>query len=158
MQALAVSLDDSDPELAQAIRSPKRSGAEDARARRVFWERVVYRPEPFEIPEELRSMVETSLSASTVLGRDNPTVLVRVDLDDDGESEFVLIADLNARTRRGYLFYRDGEVWRSRFLWSGHSGEQESATAVDILRDSIGTADPRFRDLTIGELIFRVGP
>lgn len=158
MQELAESLENSDPELAQAIRNPNRSGAESARASRVFWERVVYRPEPFEVPEKLRSTVETSLGPSTILDRGNPTVLLRVDLDDDSESEFVLIADINTGYKKGYVFYRDGEEWRRKILSWGHSRSQESATPFDLRRDPIGTADPRFRDLTIGELIFRVDP
>ena len=159
LQALAESLEDSDPELAHAIRNPTRFGDDTARASRVFWERVVYRPEPFEVPEELRSVVETSLSSLIIFqDRRNVIVFVRADLDDDGETEFVVISDINAEFRRGRVFYRDGEEWREGSLWERKPGPEQPAAQSDLRRDPIGTAEPRFRDLTIGELTFAVNP
>ena len=142
----------------QAIRNPKRSGGETARASRVFWERVVYRPEPFEVPEALRSLVETSLWASTILDWDNVIVLVRVDLNDDGDTEYVVIADYGEGYRTGNVFYRDGEEWRSGSLRARGSEPGQSTAEPDLRTDPIRMADPPFRDLTIGELTFGVTP
>ena len=156
MQALARSLEESDPELARAIRKPKRSGAEEARARRDFWERVVYRPEPFDVPEGLRAAVESHWWVSTIRGRGTSAAFVRVDLNDDGESEYVLIEDVGRKSRSGYMFHWDGQEWRTAFLRERKSEPGQPAATFDIRLDPIGTAEPRFRDLTIGEVTFAV--
>ena len=158
LETLAQSLEDSDPELAQSIRNPKRFGDETARASRVFWERVVYRPEPFEVPEALRPMVETSIWASTILDSGYVIVLVRVDLNDDGDTEYVVIADDGEGYRTGNVFYRDGEEWRSGSLRARGPEPGQSAAEPDLRTDPIGTADSPFPDLTIGELTFGVNP
>lgn len=158
MQALAESLDDSDPELAQTIRDPTRLQGEDAHAGRVFWERVVYRPEPFEVPAELRSLAETSVWAPTILDGRNVIVLVRVDLNDDGDTEYVVIAEDETGYRSGRVLYRDAEAWRRGSLTTRKSGPEQPEEASDLRSDPIGTADPPFRDLTIGELTFGVNP
>ena len=85
-------------------------------------------------------------------------MLLRADLDDDSEAEYVLILSRIVDYMSGYPFHRDGEEWRRRRLSTSHPGQRESAAASDLLRDPIGTADPRFRDLTIGERVFRVTP
>ena len=158
MQALVEELEESDPELAQEIRSPTRSRDAAARASRVFWERVAYRPEPFEVPEELRSMVANSIAPTSVLDDSNVIALVRVDLNDDGETEYVTITDVTAGYMPGSVFYRDGEQWKRGDLTARESDSEASSVDADLRLDPIGTAEPPFRDLTIGGLTFAVNP
>ena len=158
MRALVEELEASDPELAQEIRSPTQSWNAAARASRVFWERVVYRPEPFEVPEELRTMLQVSLPPTSVLDDSNVIALVRVDLDDDIENEYVTITDVNAGYKLGRVFYRDGEQWKIGSLTARETDLQASAVEVDFRFDPIATAPPPFRDLTIGGSTFAVNP
>ena len=85
MQAMLVEVEDSDPRLAGLIREPRPSRTPVADAADL-WERLVYRPEPFDVPEDLRPFIESSYAASY----DN-LVLVAADLNQDQTLEYVLI-------------------------------------------------------------------
>ena len=68
------------------------------------------------------------------------------------------VPDVNAGYQQGGVFYRDGGQWKSVELWVRTSDSEASSDGVDMRLDPIGTAEPPFRDLTIGELTFGVVP
>ena len=101
MQALAKEYEESDPELAELIRSGTRIGRGDR-----IWESITLRPEPFEIPEDLREMIEGEWYP-----RDSATkVLIQIDMDVDSEPEYVLLAG-DTHLGRGIMFRRHGDRW-----------------------------------------------
>ena len=103
-------------------------------------------------------MVELSMPSELVLDRGRVFALVRVHLNDDGETEYVTLPDVNARYEKGEVFYRDGEQRKRVDLWVRTSDSEASSDDVDMRLDPIGTTEPPFRDMTIGGLTFGVVP
>ena len=137
--------EESNPALAEYIRNPVPSWSDKR-----DWERIALRPEPFEIPPGLRA----------AMGRSHPhhinATLVRMDLNDDGQPEYVLL--FGAEDHRqiwGELYYREGTAeWRSTPVSSGHLSE--GVDPVELLRNGdIRTVPAAFADLKIGEVVLR---
>ena len=82
LEALAEEYEASDPELTALIR-PVPPGAPGER----IWESVTLRPEPFDVPEGLRAIAESEWYA----GDRSTVVLIRIDMDGDGEAEYALL-------------------------------------------------------------------
>ena len=108
MEATLVEVEADDPRLAELIRNPRMAmppefagavaGAGGAGATAAsFRERLVLRPEPFEIPAGLEPHLDEFLGQPRFFrtGGDDPNlapVLIAVDLDRDGTREYVLVA------------------------------------------------------------------
>ena len=170
MQALIAEFESSDPELAQRIREAAPPAPSRARTG-VAWERVVYRPEPFEAPAGVREAIERFFSeprpgAWRPEGAEVHGVppdpggsigdpgLARVDLNGDGEPEYVLILAYPDPDRVfGLCVYRDGGGWSSLPL-ALRKPLPEGADLARILREGdLEAVAPAFRDLRIGELV-----
>ena len=127
MEAMKADIGDTDPELVAAITNPSRQlntlSANDIDA---VWDRVIYRPEPFTVPPELRRLVQANFGINN--GAD--TVLVRTDLDEDGSNEYALLL-LSSRTSatlmNAQLFYRDDDGWKSAYLYHSYRGGETFA-------------------------------
>lgn len=148
LEALAEEYETSDPELTALIR-PVPPGKPGER----IWEFVTLRPEPFEVPEGLRAIAEREWNA----GGGSTIVLIRIDMDGDGEAEYVV---LNAETDSDYvwgtLFRQAGEEWvRFRLDASGGDGSDVDAT---LRHGAIGASEPALPDLRVGGLVFRPEP
>ena len=118
-----------------------------------IWESVTLRPEPFDVPEGLRTIAENEWYTD----EGTTIVLIRIDMDGDGEAEYAM---LNAEAGRDYtwgtLFRQAGEEW-VRFSLDA-SGEAESDVEATLRHGVIGTAEPALPDLRVGELVFRPEP
>lgn len=126
---------DSDPELLALIERPARV-AGLRRTPAELWEVIAYRPAPFEVPQPLREQIE-----ELYVYRDESPVLIRVDLDDDGQFEYVL-------TRGGYganLFYLSDGEWRL----AGMQHSYEAGASPDFETGEIRIVAPRFKDIEI---------
>ena len=170
MQAFIDAYEHTDPALAQLVREPvpPASTADDP------WKRVVYRPERFEVPAGVRAVVSRFFAdphsrdfmpegsgvhyvlphVSSPHGDYHDPVLVRVDMNGDGEPEYVLIAgDRERDYAAGLCIYRDGGGWSS-FVLAMREPLPEEADLAQILRNgAITTTAPAFRDLRIGTLV-----
>ena len=148
LEALAEEHETSDPELTALIR-PLPPGAPGER----IWESVTLRPEPFHVPEGLRAIAESEWYA----GDRTTVVLIRIDMDGDGEAEYAL---LNAEAGRDYawgtLFRQAGEEW-VRFGLDASAPPALDVNAA-LRQGAIGTVEPTLPDLQVGELVFRPEP
>ena len=116
-QELLEQFGNSDPELAELIRSPLPPWARPALVERSdIWERMVYRPAAFEVPEGVRREID-ALSAplpgfSSAPIEPAEPVLIEVDLNDDGVVEYVFVSQpFLARA-----FQRRGDEWQALAL------------------------------------------
>ena len=146
LKALIEEYETTDPELADLIRQ----GPGGPPSERI-WAFVTLRPEPFEVPDDLRVMAEREWprDAGTTM------VLIRTDMDADGVPEYALLNahGSDASYAWGTLYQQAGDEWMRHRLdartWSG-------LDVAETLRDgAIGTVEPALPDLKVGELVFR---
>ena len=146
----------SDPELVQIIRDPVVQTSEvDEVHFREMWERVVYRPEPFELPTGLRAAIRRT-------GPNWPMhfeslVLIRIDLNADGEPDYVLLGAMGGLSYvTGWCFYRSADTWNAVDLRWQHQRTLEGMKMAWMLHNGeVGSVVPAFQDLNVGELKFR---
>ncbi len=116
-QELLEQYGESDPELAELIRNAEPPWIRAARVEdRDIWDEMVYRPAPFEVPDDLRATIDAfSLPRALVTRTGNiPTnpVLIEVDLSDDGVMEYVLVFN----EFQAWAFQRRDDAWRALAL------------------------------------------
>lgn len=168
MQALIEENEDKDPELVRVIEDASSFKAPPAR-NAMLWERIVRRPEPFEVPPGVRSAIEDYYAdpytdepafdrPGVFYPRPHPSeygvpILLRADLNADGAAEYVfLAADPNDNWVFAFCIYREGGQWRRQPMMLRHA-IQDGADLAKILREGeISSAAPKFEDLRIGEL------
>ena len=185
MESLVDQFEESDPELVALIRNPLPPWFQaEFGERGDIWERMIYRPASFEVPEGVRREID-ALNGSTrriSRGTDEAAVpvLIEVDLDEDGVMEYVFVSQpLFSRA-----FQRRDDAWqalRVQFvgapspaigIWAvgtvgaiGPGGfpangpfdiSDPDALRTNLTEGSIETLDPEFKDLRIGELTLRI--
>ena len=145
-QALLEEIGESDERLAQLIREPQPQRTPITNAEEL-WERVVYRPEPFEVPEDLRPFIESSYAAPY----DN-LVLVAVDLNQDQALEYVLIGSTGFGVLWAEAFYRQEEEWLSLNVRRTVSEPSGNDLEQSLQSGEIEAVPPEFQDLLIGDV------
>lgn len=162
MQALIAENEAEDPQLAEIIEQASRDEALSAPAA-VPWQRMAYRPAPFELPPAVRSSLESRFAEGVDDGllsffHYGDPVLLRLDLNRDGAPEYVyLSSDPSDDYLFGLCLYQDGEDWRSLPMVLGQPIPKNADLAHILKNAEIGVADRTFQDLQIGELRLRVG-
>lgn len=151
-QALLAEAGDSDERLAELIRDPRPQRTPLADALDV-WERVVYRPAPFDVPEDLRPFVESSYAAIY----DN-VMLVEVDLNRDEAPEYVVIGSTDYALLRAEGFYRQDGDWVSLNMIGNGPASPDTDFGPSLQSGAIETIPPEFQDLRIGDVEFSVVP
>ena len=151
-QALLEEVEESDSRLAELIREPRPprtpvAGAED------LWERLAYRPEPFDVPEDLRPFIESSYAAHY----DN-LMLVAVDLNQDQALEYVLIGTTEFDVLWAEGFYRQDDEWLSLNVRRDVSGASDAEIETSLQSGEIEAVPPQFQDLRIGDAEFSFMP
>lgn len=151
-----------DPELLAQIRNPTPPALPASRlSAELDWNRVHFRPEAFEVPPEVRERVETRWAFEGASER----VLLRIDLDEDGEPEYVFIASRDGHVMPSVYFFRDDGVWREGSMVPADTilsplavgpGPAPEVIPRDVDRTlaegEIALQRPRFGELRIGEL------
>ena len=145
MAAMKAKIGDSDPALVARIENP--FTASDTAAP---WERMIYRPERFDVPAELGRLIELSPPGPGGMDR----VLVRVDADGDGAYEYLLLALGDERIAAARFFHRNDEGWQSSDLVRArrHADDDERER---ILNGEITLTAPRYRYVDIGGIELR---
>ena len=145
-----------------------------------FWEEIHYRPEKFELPTAVVSIIEQpgfggSFSIG-VSGRGAESVLVKIDLDSDGEQEYVLIhlynrGDGKQEIARSNYYYRDKGKWQTGSLSYSTANQgittifganrminqrrrPDFDTGAAIKSGDIELAQPRFDNFSLGGVVF----
>ena len=144
--------EDSDERLAALIRDPRPQRTPLADALDV-WERVVYRPAPFDVPENLRPFVESSYAAIY----DN-VMLVEVDLNRDETPEYVVIGSTDYALLRAEGFYRQDGDWVSLNMIGNGPATPDTDFAPSLQSGAIETIPPEFQTLRIGDVEFSPVP
>ena len=148
MEAMLDEVEESDPRLAELIREPRPSRSPVANAADL-WERMAYRPEPFDVPDDLRPFIESSYAAPY----DN-LVLVAVDLDRDRALEYVLVGTTEFDVLWAEGFYRQDGEWQSLSVRRNVSGSSGIDAEQSLESGAIEAIPPQFQDLRIGEVEF----
>lgn len=152
-QALLAEIGDSDSRLAELIRDPRPQRAPLTDALDV-WERVAYRPAPFDVPEDLRPFIESSFAAT----HEN-VMLLEVDLNQDESPEYVVIGSAENRVLLAEGFYRQGGEWLSLNMpISGRPDAPGTDIESSLQSGTIEAVSPEFRHLRIGDVEFNVYP
>ena len=144
--------EDSDVRLAALIRDPRPQRTPLADALDV-WERVVYRPAPFDVPEDLRPFVESSYAAIY----DN-VMLVEVDLNRDEAPEYVVIGSTDYALLRAEGFYRQDGDWVSLNMIGNGPATPDTDFGPSLQSGAIETIPPEFQTLRIGDVEFSAVP
>ena len=145
-QALLAEAEDSDERLAELILDPRPQRVPLADALEV-WERAVYRPARFDVPEDLRPFVESSFAATY------PSVtLVEVDLNRDETPEYVVIGSTDQAVLHAEGFYRQGEDWLSLNMIRNRPGSPDADLEPSLQSGAIEAVAPQFQTLRIGDV------
>ena len=148
MQALAQSINDSDPDRASRLRILIGDEDEPSGWTERQWQQIVLRPERFEIPPGL----EEALMGRS---RELPDVLFRVDLGDDQVAEYVSVHfDSRSQGFSADCWQLQGKAWR-------HCGKTSLRfDSPDGLFEEIAEADfeavtpvSAYKNLRVGELV-----
>ena len=145
-QALLDEIGESDERLEELIREPQPQRTPITNAEEL-WERVVYRPEPFEVPEDLRPYIESSYAAPY-----DSLVLVAVDLNQDQALEYVLIGSTGFGVLWAEAFYRQEEEWLSLNVRRTVSEPSGNDLEQSLQSGEIEAVPPEFQDLLIGDV------
>lgn len=145
-QALLDEIGESDERLAELIREPQPQRVPITNTEEL-WERLVYRPEPFDVPEDLRPFIESSYAAPY----DN-LVLVAVNLNQDQALEYVLIGSTEFNVLRAEGFYRQDEEWLSLNVRRTVAESSGDEIEQSLQSGEIEAVPPEFQDLLIGDL------
>ena len=120
-------------------------GLSDDEVRARFWRELTYRPEPFAVSPGLRAEIERA-----TYDPETQSVLVRIDLNGDGQDEYVLIRQNGANVWASWYRHVLGEWLGEAVLVSMPAGSVNLQSAPIELRES------EFSDLRIGEALLEL--
>jgi hypothetical protein len=153
MEKIKADIGDSDPELLQSATSPTRyaQGIALVNAPK-FWEELDYRPQAFDVPGRLRAMIEQVARQPHQAGVS--AVLFQIDLDEDGQHEYLLVSPNKYGLGVSQFYYLDGDAWRSSYL------QMAGATGIDDVAErlkngEIKVVEPRFNNVDVGGIELR---
>ena len=153
MEKIKDDIGDSDPELLQLVTSPARQarGVPLGDASK-FWNELEYRPTAFDVPESLRTMIDQLGRQPHQAGVD--AILFQLDLDEDGQNEYLLVATRQYGISISQLYYLDGTRWRSSYLQMAGANGIDDVTER-LKNGEIKLVEPRFKDVNIGGIELR---
>jgi Domain of unknown function (DUF4153) len=149
MEEMKQEIGDSDAELLELINNPvnrwyarRMEGAED------MWAEMLYRPEPFDVPESLRSFINNQHRA----GNGGEAVMFEADLNADGQNEYLLFQLQEYGIANSQFYYLTNDGWKDGIL--NYPGWRYGGAEVHemIKNGDIAIADPVFKDLKIGDV------
>lgn len=160
MERMKTELGESDPDLLAAIENPMpRFAAMPGLDPDEIWQGMHYRPEPFEVPADLRRLIEMSFRVSG----DFESVLIAADLNEDGASEYILLllsaANLSAGnpgSLNAQLYHRDENGWGSSYM--PQTARASQGLRERILTGEITLQDPEYKNIAVGGIELRPMP
>lgn len=116
-----------------------------------LWAKMLYRPEPFDVPAGLQNLIDASYIG---IDQGDP-VMVRADLDNDGQNEYLLLLLQVHGIGYSQFYYLSDAGWRAGNL--GHSAWRHDAGDIKelISGGDIELVDPRFSHLEIGGVLLK---
>jgi len=150
MEKIKADIGDSDPELLASATSPTRTAPGIALVdASKFWEQLDYRPQAFEVPESLRTMIEQVARQPHQAGVS--AILFQIDMDEDGQDEYLLVSPNEYGLGVSQFYYRDANGWRSSYLQLAATNGVEDV-AEQLQHGDIETVAPRFKDVNVGDI------
>ncbi len=152
MEEMKQEIGDSDPELLDLIENPVNKW----NARRIqnaedMWADMLYRPESFDVPKNLKSFI----NRQSWVGNNGDAVMIQVDLDADGQSEYLLFRLQKYGIAYSQFYYLTDTGWKNgvlNFPGGRHRGDEvkEMITSGDI-----EIVDPQFKHLKVGDVLLQ---
>ncbi len=150
MEKMKMDIGDSDVELLALIQKPVRRSTATPANIDLFWAKVTYRPEPFDVPAGLKPLIVSN----AYLAPEHDPVLIRVDLDEDGTKEYVLLMTAQYGFSVSQFYYRNDNGWQLGSLNYG-SYPVDDDFRERILGGEISLTEPRYRNLDVGGIELR---
>ena len=129
-----------------------------------FWDNVVYRPKPFDVPVELKPLVARRVAPVAEQLAEQVPMLIRADLDGDGANEYVLLMLTQHGFSVAQFYYLEGGGdsvddgrWRVGNL-SARFNPRDRPGREPFLSGEISLTAPRYRNLTIGGVELQAVP
>lgn len=144
---------DSDPVLLTRIEKPVRMGyGQKMLNPDQLWPEMIYRPEAFEVPNDLREKINIDHPA---IGERIQPVLIGIDLDGDDADEYVLLFVVDRYVSSGIMYYQENGIWKHHVL-DARPGYFTGNDWLDATRNGEMSLVPhRFDMLKIDGLLFR---
>ena len=151
MEEIKQEIGDTDPELLQLINNPvNKMYARRMRSSGDMWGAMLYRPEPFDVPQSLKSVIDRSYVA---MNQGDP-VMFKIDLDDDGQSEYLLLMLHKYGIGNSQFFHLTEKGWQAGNVL--HAGRNYNDAVPDLIREGeIELVEPRFKHLEIGGVLLK---
>jgi uncharacterized protein DUF4153 len=151
MEEMKRQVGDSDPDLLELIDNPvNRWGAQRMRAAEEMWAEMSYRPESFDVPGNLKNFIDRQYFGTT----EGDPVMIQVDLDADGQNEYLLFLLRNYGIAYSQFYYLTDDGWRDGNLTQ--AGANSGDEVREMLKNGdISIVDPRFKDLKIGDVLLQ---
>lgn len=150
MEEMKAEVGDSDAELLALINEPVRNSAASPANIDAFWAKVTYRPEAFDIPAALKPLLESN----AYYANEQDPVLIRADLDEDGEYEYLLLMTAEHGFSVSQFFYRNESGWQNGYLnYRFHSDDGEFRER--IFSGEISLTEPQYKNLNVGGIELR---
>jgi hypothetical protein len=152
MQEMKKQVGDSDPDLLDLIDKPvNKWQAQRIRDNKDMWANMLFRPEPFDVPESLRNFIAKQYYG----GNQGEHVMIQIDLDADGQNEYLLFGLQDDGIASSQFYYLSDDGWKMGILnlpgWRYGGG----AVQKKIRSGDIEVVDPRFRHVEIDGLLMQ---
>jgi hypothetical protein len=155
MEKMKQDIGDTDPELLARIANPARLGpAASLRNDDKMWANMRYRPEPFEVPADLKPLI--SAYSGSIAATD--PILIRADLNEDGQHEYLLLTLYDDGVGFTQFYYQTDSGWQSGQLYNSAGPYSREGTRERIESGDIAVLEPRFKDIDIGGIVLRPLP
>ena len=153
MEQMKADIGDSDPALLEKIENPRPTrtalGLQNIGS---FWERMTYRPTKFEVPPDLRVKIEHDPIATY----GGETIMVQIDLDDDGQNEYALIRLLQNRViPHAVYFYKTEDGWERGSFATPFPMDSDTDSEQSLKDGEIKVQEQRFKELHLGDIVLR---
>ena len=153
MKKMKEEIGDSNPELRAMIDHPVRRRAEqDETDVAKMWAKLVYLPEEFSIPADLRPLVDATFHSYSYVAGD--PVMFRADLDSDGQFEYLLMLLQSYTFGFAEFYYRTDDGWQKGYLqhgWRTLDKEQRD----QFMKGDFRLVAPRYQEFEIAGITFR---
>ena len=149
MQNMKADIGDSDPYLLSMIEKPTwRNATTSQAAKDKAWAGIIYRPEAFEVPAGLKPLIFDDAS----LMNTQDTMLVQIDLDGDGEFEYLRISTHEFGLGYAQFYFQTDDGWRAGGLQYSARNQDNDALRDQLSDGKIELVEPRFKHIRIGNI------
>ncbi|GBF31172.1 hypothetical protein MnTg04_01126 [bacterium MnTg04] len=152
LEEIKQEIGDSDPELLRMVNNPvNKTRGRGVRSAEEMWAAMVYRPEPFDVPQSLKSFIDSSYAVAY----SGDPVMFKVDLDDDGQSEYLLLLVTEYGIGYSQFYYLADKGWLAGDLHYARSIYGNGVARDAIRNGEIVLIDRRFKHLKIGDVLLQ---